>query len=86
MFEKITLAVYPECTAYYDGTNLEQRVVVTPDMDSGSPFEIAAALGVSFGTAGRLALWFHVLMVEFYVSATPSSYELVCGGFRLTAL
>lgn len=65
--EEDTLAAYPDCIAYYDGTNLQQRVVVAPNFDSENPIEIAAALGVSFGTAGWLALWIHVIVVEVYV-------------------
>jgi hypothetical protein len=65
--EEGTLKYYPECIVYYNGTDLEQRVVVTPNFDSQNPIEIAAALGVSFGTAGWLALWIHAILVEVYV-------------------
>jgi PPE-repeat protein len=63
-----TLSHYPDCIAYYNGTNPGQRVVVTPNFDSENPIEIAAALGVSFGTAGWLALWIHAILIEVYVS------------------
>lgn len=62
-----TLALYPGCSTYYDGSDLDQRVVVSPDFESENPLEIAAALGISFGTAGWLALWIHAIIVEVYV-------------------
>ena len=62
-----TLALYPGCGSYYNGLNPEQRVVVSPDFESKNPIEIAAALGISFGTAGWLALWIHAVIVEVYV-------------------
>ena len=62
-----TLAAYPGCITYYDGSKLDQRVVVSPDFESENPIEIAAALGLSFGTAGWLALWIHAIIVEVYV-------------------
>jgi hypothetical protein len=65
--ERGTLALYPGCITYYDGSNLDQRVVVSPDFESENPLEIAAALGISFGTAGWLALWIHAIIVEVYV-------------------
>lgn len=39
----------------------------------GTAVEIAAAMGVTFGAAGWLALWLHVTMVEIYVSLTPDA-------------
>lgn len=65
--EEGTLAYDPACSAYYNGTNTEQRVIVTPNFDSEDPIEIAAALGISFGTAGWLALWIHAILIETYV-------------------
>jgi hypothetical protein len=67
-----TLSYYPDCIAYYSGTHLGQRVVVTPNFNSENPIEIAAALGVSFGTAGWLALWIHAILVEVYVGTSSS--------------
>jgi hypothetical protein len=65
--ENGTLGMYPGCSTYYDGSNFDQRVVVSPDFESENPLEIAAALGISFGTAGWLALWIHAIVVEVYV-------------------
>jgi hypothetical protein len=70
--EEGTSAAFPDCVMYYNGTNPEQRVVVYPNMDSENPIEIAAALGISFGTAGWLALWIHAILIEFYVRTSPS--------------
>jgi hypothetical protein len=74
-----TLSYYPDCIAYYNGIHPEQRVVVTPNFNSENPIEIAAALGVSFGTAGWLALWIHAMLIEVYVCTSSS-----CSGCILT--
>ena len=73
-----TLAMYPGCSAYYDGSNPDQRVVVSPDFESENPLEIAAALGISFGTAGWLALWIHAIVVEVYVRSWPALQRDEC--------
>jgi len=39
------MEAYPGCAAYYDGTNLGQRVVVRGGFPDGNPVEITAALG-----------------------------------------
>jgi hypothetical protein len=83
-----TLSYYPDCIAYYNGTHLGQRVVVTPNFNSENPIEIAAALGVSFGTAGWLALWIHAILIEVYVCKSSSSRwnpSLWCSDCTLTS-
>jgi hypothetical protein len=84
--EEGTLSYYPDCITYYNGTNLGQRVVVTPNFDSKNPIEIAAALGVSFGTAGWLALWIHAILIEVYVcvSLPRRTWSLTCSDCTLT--
>jgi len=62
-----TVAVYPECQAYFNGTNLQQVAIVVASMDNGNPISIAATLGVSFGSAGWLAFWIHAVLIEVYV-------------------
>ena len=62
-----TVAVYPECQAYFNGTNPQQVAIVVASMSNGNPISIAATLGVSFGSAGWLAFWIHAVLVEVYV-------------------
>ena len=62
-----TLQAYPACSAFYSGTNALQRVLVEPGFKDGNPMQIAAALGITFGTAGWLALWIHAVLIEVYV-------------------
>ena len=62
-----TMHSYPACEAFYNGTNTLQQVVIHADMQ-GTAAEKAAALGLTFGAAGWLALWIHAVAVEVYVS------------------
>jgi hypothetical protein len=62
-----TLTAYPDCIAYYNGISPSHRVMVIPDLDSDKPIGIAAALRVSFVTAGWSALWIHAILIEVYV-------------------
>ncbi|KAK3073826.1 hypothetical protein LTR53_004233 [Teratosphaeriaceae sp. CCFEE 6253] len=70
-----TLRAYPGCAAYYDGTEPDQRVVVTAGFPNGSPVEISAALGLTFGAAGWVAWWLHAIMIEVYLRLTPAESE-----------
>ncbi|KAK3614304.1 hypothetical protein LTR22_027829, partial [Elasticomyces elasticus] len=73
---KNTLEAYPDCSTFYDGTNPDHRVVVKAGFPNGSPVEISAALGITFGGgAGRLAPWLHAIMIEIY-RLRRMSYEL----------
>lgn len=64
-----TLAAYPQCSSYFDGSDPTKRVIVTADFASNNPIELAASLAVPFGTAGWLALVLHTIAVELYVSS-----------------
>ncbi|KAK1086741.1 hypothetical protein LTR33_001425 [Friedmanniomyces endolithicus] len=70
-----TVAVYPECQAYFNGTNPQQVAIVVASMSNGNPISIAATLGVSFGSAGWLAFWIHAVLVEVYLRLTPIESE-----------
>ncbi len=64
-----TLAIYPECKAYYQGASYTP-VLVKADFN-GNALELASSLAVVFGSAGWIALWLHVIAAEVYVSYFP---------------
>ena len=66
--QDFTLNLYPGCLAFYNGKNAAQEVVVAANFNSTDPMEISASLAISFGVSGWLALWIHVILIEFYVS------------------
>lgn len=66
---KALLAAYPDCAPYVNGTNPNQEVVVEGNFN-GTPAQIAAALGITFGASGWFALLLHIIAVEFYVRDT----------------
>jgi hypothetical protein len=70
-----TLEHYPECVTFYNGTNPGQEAVVKASMSSGLPSEAGAALNMSFGMAGWLALVIHAFGVELYLRLTPGETE-----------
>nr|POE56488.1 hypothetical protein CFP56_33460 [Quercus suber] len=75
--ESRTLSLYPDCAAYFNGTDPAQRAIVHVNFYSNNPAEIGAALGVPFGAAGWLALWLHAIGVEIYLAlATKESSRL----------
>lgn len=63
-----TLAAYPGCINYLNGTEPDLHVVVTADFASSNSVELSAALAISFGTAGWLTLLLHTIAIELYVS------------------
>ncbi|KAF2120072.1 hypothetical protein BDV96DRAFT_485793 [Lophiotrema nucula] len=69
------LAIYPECEAYYSGTNPGQQALVHATMNNDNPVEIGAALGISFGMAIWLAFAIHAIGVEIYLHLTPREAE-----------
>lgn len=66
-----TLAYYPAYLAFYDGSNVHQRVTVTADFGSADSVELAVGAAVPFDTAGWLALVLHTVAVELYVGGFP---------------
>lgn len=80
-----TLALYPDCVAFYHG-NDAARVIVEADFNSSDdPIALTGSLSITFGVAGWLALWIHAILIELYVSLSgktkihrpetdPSSY------------
>jgi uncharacterized membrane protein len=65
-----TLAAYPDCTSFYNGTDPDRLTMVDANI-SGSGETVAATLGLSFGMAMWLALWLHAIGVEIYLHLTP---------------
>ena len=65
--ENATMALYPVCASFFDGTNPNQEAIVHANM-KGLPSEIGAALGMPFGMSLWLALAIHAIGVEIYVS------------------
>jgi hypothetical protein len=66
--EAITTSLYPDCQAFFNGSNPDQHVVVALNLN-GLPDQVGAALGESFTMAVWLALAIHAMAVEIYVSA-----------------
>jgi hypothetical protein len=66
--EAITTYLYPDCQAFFNGSNPDQHVVVALNFN-GLPDQIGATLGESFTMAVWLALAIHAAAVEIYVSA-----------------
>jgi hypothetical protein len=59
-------ALYPQCTAYVDGSNPQQQTVVHVNIQ-GRPEEATAALDICFGTSLWMALVIHAVGIEIYV-------------------
>jgi hypothetical protein len=66
-----TLARYPSCSSFYDGSALGQLAIVHADFNSNSGEEQGAAMGLTFGLAGWIAMFLHGVGVEIYVSVRP---------------
>jgi hypothetical protein len=66
--EAIATYLYPDCQAFFNGSNPDQQVVVPLSLN-GLPDQVGAALGESFTMAVWLALAIHAAAVEIYVSA-----------------
>ncbi len=64
----VTVLLYPECQAYFDGTKPNQHALIQAKMGE-NPVEIAAFIGMAFGAAFAVALPLHAFLVEVYVSA-----------------
>jgi hypothetical protein len=65
--QKTTLHFYPECMAYFNGSNPDKHALVHANM-KGTAIEVASALGMNFGAAAWLALALHAIGIEIYVS------------------
>ena len=79
-----TLHLYPICSHYFDGSNPLQRAIVEANFLSSDPNEIAAALGIPFGTAGWISFLLHAVAVEIYVCPLPHSPLPPSGEYLLT--
>lgn len=67
-------STYPDCIAYFNGTQTDQAAVVQADFN-GSVEQIGASLDMTFGMAMWLALWLHAMGVEIYLHLTPREAE-----------
>lgn len=65
-----TLAIYPDCISYYNGSDPSKMALVQADL-YGSAAEAAAGLNMTFGMAMWLALLIHAIGVEIYLQLTP---------------
>ena len=63
----ITTYLYPDCKAFFNGSNPDQQAVVPLNLN-GPPEQVGATLGESFSMAVWLALAIHAIGVEIYVS------------------
>ena len=71
-----TLQLYPGCAPFYTGENPQQQVAVEANYFSKTdPFGPAVSIAEFFGTGGWLALWIHVIAVEFYLRLTPAESQ-----------
>lgn len=68
-------ATYPQCSS---ATGITAGWVAVPANFSGKS-EVAAVLGLTFGTAGWLALAIHAIGVEIYLQLTPRETERLRG-------
>lgn len=50
--EGYTTSLYPDCAAFYNGTDPDRYVMVNADFFSDNPMEISSSFGVGFGAAG----------------------------------
>ncbi|CAJ2508918.1 Uu.00g139440.m01.CDS01 [Anthostomella pinea] len=73
-----TLSVYPDCGAYFDGSDAHKNIAVLGSIH-GNLAERASALDMTFGTAHWLALLVHVMAVEIYLHLTPAEHERLRG-------
>ncbi|KAF2968829.1 hypothetical protein GQX73_g4784 [Xylaria multiplex] len=66
-----TLDLYPECTRFYSGEDLQMNAVVRADLKHPtSVVEAAAALDSTFARTTFLAFLLHILGVEIYLRLT----------------
>ncbi|KAL2760184.1 hypothetical protein ACRALDRAFT_1067205 [Sodiomyces alcalophilus JCM 7366] len=72
--QNMTLQHYPDCAAFYDGSDPDKYVVVSADFN-GQVAEIGASLSSVFGGAMWLALAIHTIGVEVYLQLTPMEHE-----------
>ncbi|KAK5683760.1 hypothetical protein LTR17_027230 [Elasticomyces elasticus] len=69
----MALNLYPGCLPFFQGENDALEVLVKGNSySSNNPMAIAAATGITFGSAGWLAFWIHAIAIEFYLSLTPA--------------
>ncbi|KAI0865239.1 hypothetical protein F4860DRAFT_527939 [Xylaria cubensis] len=70
-----TMALYPECAAFFSGQNLNQQAIVVANFYGFNGMEVGAALNIAFGPAAWLALALHVFGSELYLRLTPAEHE-----------
>ncbi|KAI0199332.1 hypothetical protein F4808DRAFT_432800 [Astrocystis sublimbata] len=66
-----TLELYPECSSYVNGTNLFRKAaadayIFTPEVDV---VQLVAAMSMTYGVAGWIALFAHVVGLEVYIQS-----------------
>ncbi|KAI9796788.1 MAG: hypothetical protein M1835_003144 [Candelina submexicana] len=66
-------ALYPQCNT--PNMTREGQTSVLANFNDGSAVGVKAALSISFGSAGWIALWLHAIGVEIYLALTPAESE-----------
>ncbi|KZL80645.1 hypothetical protein CI238_08311, partial [Colletotrichum incanum] len=71
-----TIELYPDCAAYFSGSNPGQQTIVHADLlNATSAAEAGAAASLPFGMALWLALAIHAMGIELYLRLTPVEAE-----------
>ncbi|KAF2874236.1 hypothetical protein BDV95DRAFT_626998 [Massariosphaeria phaeospora] len=70
-----TLAHYPACEVFFNGSNLDAQATVKATMTGGSASEVGAVLGMSFGMGLWVSLALHAIGIEIYLHLTPREAE-----------
>lgn len=73
--EDITMALYPQCAAFFSGENLDQVAVVKANYFGSNIMEIGTALNVAFGPAAWVAMALHAFAAELYLRLTPAEHD-----------
>jgi hypothetical protein len=69
-----TIAEFPQCEAYFNGSSLHGVVAVEAAFSGNSVPGILAALNIPFGAAIWLALFIHAVGIEIYVRYTSDFF------------
>ncbi|KAK3201102.1 hypothetical protein GRF29_213g1028883 [Pseudopithomyces chartarum] len=70
-----TLEFYPECAAYFNGSNPDQHAIVRASMDFNRVDQMSAALGTTFGMALWLGMALQAAGIEIYLQLTPKESD-----------
>ncbi|KAK8072136.1 hypothetical protein PG996_005484 [Apiospora saccharicola] len=77
--DDLTLALYPACASYFNGTKPNQWTMVTANFAGTDVAQIAAALDITAGMALWLAFIIHAVGIEIYIHLTPAEHHRLRG-------